>query len=386
MSDLVGKVNRGRILICSATVGSGHNSAASAVERALHREGLGKDLHRVDGLQFCPRYFRAFYAGGFALMMTRLPWLYGLGFKLTNRPHTPDRGLGERVRLWHERRALLRFRRYLRDLRPELIIHTHFLASPVVAWMMDQNRLETTQLVTMTDIEPHRYWYSERVNHYFAPHEHTTEMLKRWGIDESRITVSGIPIHGRWTEPLDVDRIYDDWNLPRDKKIVLFSGGTEFTCGPVVKMCNEILQARRDTFVVLLAGRNKKLLSRAARHPEAGNRLMPVGFTDRNHELVEVAELMVTKAGGITTAECLAKGTPMVLYCPVPGQEGGNARYLAGKDAAVIAPNYSDVAPRVAAMLDDEQHLFELRQNARDLYHPATDLIVEKVRNVLTAD
>ena len=156
------------------------------------------------------------------------------------------------------------------------------------------------------------------------------QTLRRWGVHERHITVSGIPIHPKWARPLDRRKILRDWRLPADRKIVLLAGGTEFTCGPVVRIARHIAEVCPQAYVVVLAGRSKKLLAELAASPLAPGRLVGVGFTDRVHELVEACSLMVTKPGGVTTAECLAKGTPMVLMNPVAGQEGGNAEYLAG--------------------------------------------------------
>lgn len=366
-----------KVLIVTASVGAGHNSAARAVTAALADAGK-LDVQCLDVLDFAPRWFRAYYAGGFALAMTRFPRLYGLGFRLSDYPHGPRRGAMERLRLWREWGVLRRFRRRLVALAPDLVVHTHFLALPIVTGLVRRGLLSAAQMVVVTDVKVHRFWYSAGVERWFVPAAPSADTLRRWGVDESRITVSGIPVKAKWTAPVDRGKVLADWRLTGAGDIVLLSGGTEFTCGPVLRIARGLADACPDARVVVLAGRNKKLLARLARLPAAG-RVVGVSFTDRVHELVEVCSLMVTKPGGITTAECLARGTPMVLTNPVPGQEAGNAEYFRGAGAAVIARGTDDIIDRTRRLLADTRALGEMGDAARRLYRPATETIVSAV-------
>jgi len=368
-----------RVLIVSATVGSGHNSVAQALTAQLQL--LRPQVHpqRIDALSYTPRLFRACYAGGFALGMTRLPTLYGLCFTLTDRPNTPTRGFGELLRLQTERRALGNLRQWLLENPFDLIVHTHFIAPPMVAWMQTLGLLSTPQWVVVTDIRVHRYWFSRNVSHWFVPAECSAETFTNWGVDPNTITVSGIPIHPKWSPSLDRRKILSHWNLPTEKKILLLSGGTEFTCGPIVKIARRLAATCPQAYVVILAGRNKKLLSALATLDESPERLIGVGYTDRVHELVEVSSMMITKAGGVTTAECLARGTPMVLLKPIPGQEGGNADYFSRQKAAVVTQSLRDVLEVVPRLLAQPAELKHLAQNAQRLYRPGAETVAKAI-------
>ncbi len=372
-----------RVLVVTATVGSGHNSAANAIIAQLQAETPPIELEFLDVLRFTPRLFRAYYAGGFALAMSRFPSVYGLGYWLTNRPNKSSRNLVERRRLWDERLAMRQFARYVASHCCAGMVQPHFLAPPLVGWLMRRGEVTSRQFVVVTDIEVHRFWYSENVDHWFVPTDYSAGLLRNWSIEPNRITVSGIPIHSKWSKPLDRDRIFSDWRLPSDRPIVLLSGGTEFTCGPIVKIARRVVAASQGAYVVVLAGRNKKLLSQIAVLPEAPQRLIGVGFTDRVHELVEVCSLMVTKAGGITTAECLAKATPMVLLKPVPGHESGNAAYLQREGAAVTTRNVKDVAETVARLLREPGRVAHLAENARRLHRPGAQTVAEAIRQAV---
>jgi processive 1,2-diacylglycerol beta-glucosyltransferase len=372
-----------KILIASASVGAGHNQAAKAVAEALRPALPGAAIEVVDMLTFATWCFRAYYAGGYAAMVTRFPRIYGLGYFLNDRPQGRRRGVFERMRLLNERIFLRRFARYVRRTRPDIIINTHFLGPPLIARMIRRGQYTGPQVVVVTDVFMHRYWLSENVEHWFIPAEPPAERLRKWGIEPDRITVSGMPIHPKWTEPLDRRKILADWNLPADRPIILLAGGAEFTCGPIVRIAREIVARRREAFVAVLAGRNKDLLGQIAQTPEAGRSIVGIPFTDRVHELVAACTLMATKAGGLSTAECLAKGTPMVLLKPVPGQEAGNARHFASRGAAIVARKDNQVAGIVASLLADREALARMAAAARELYRPGAQTIAQAVREML---
>jgi len=375
-----------RVLIVTSSVGSGHNAVADAVSRRLTDAAPGVVVTVVDALVFVPKAVAAIYAGVFALGMSKFPGIYGLCFRASNRPHRPSRGKSERLRLCMERKCMRRFEAYILANRPDLIVCTHFLAPPVITRLARSKALGLRQIVVITDIEAHRFWYSEHVMQWFVPTDHTAEQLSQWGIPPQRVTVSGIPVHDKWRAPLAAEKILHEWRLPADRDIVLLSGGTDFTCGPVAKIARLIAGNGTGAYVIVLAGRNKKLLAKLARLPGAGRDILPLGFTDRVHELAEVASLAVTKAGGIFTAECLAKGKPMIFLKPVPGHESGNAKYLESKGAGIIARNTSEVVRTAHKLLADKGKLDLMSKAANQLHRSGAEKVVSAVLKALGQD
>jgi processive 1,2-diacylglycerol beta-glucosyltransferase len=367
------------VLIISASVGAGHNQAAKALIEALKQAAPNVEVKWVDSMDLVPRAFRAYYSGGFGLICSKLPRLYGLLFRMTNRPQTAARGPFETVRLWVERRCLRRIRQVISETRPDLIINTHFLAAPLIGYMLAKGQTKSPQAVVITDIDVHRWWYASNVDRWFAPHPCSGLQVQRWSIPQSRVTVSGIPIHPKWVAPLDRGQVLAQWKLPADKPIILLAGGAEYTAGPVVQIAKGLLDACPKACLVVLGGRNKALLGDLGRLAATHPNLVPVAFTDKAHELVGVCSLMITKAGGLTTAECLSKGTPMVLLKPVPGQEGGNSKFFQDEGAAIITSQPAEIIAAARELLASPQRLESLSQNARRLYRPGTQTIVQYI-------
>jgi processive 1,2-diacylglycerol beta-glucosyltransferase len=291
----------------------------------------------------------------------------------------------ERRRLWLERHAVRRLVEFVRQTRPGLIVHTHFLAAPALRSALGPAGLDIPQMTVVTDVDPHRWWYCEDVARWFVAHPLGGARLETFGVPASRVEVAGMPIHPKWTDPLPAaEAIRAEWRLPPETPVVLLGGGADFTCGPVIRIARNLATACPNACVVVLGGRNKSLLARLASLREArSGRIVPMGFTDRIHELVEIASLMVVKAGGMTTAECLAKGRAMVFLNPVPGQERDNAEFFAKEGAGVITHDADAVIGTVQKMLQSPESLAAMGANARRLYRPGGKAIAEAVKSAV---
>ena len=370
-----------KILISTASVGSGHNSAANALAKQLSEVAPNIEVKIADAMDFTSKPFRMWYAGGFNLAMSTFPKAYALGYFLTSNPLGPKKIFAENRRSPIESIVLKKYGRFVREYQPDLILHTHFLAPLYIAKLCSEKLLNAKQEIVITDIIPHRWWTSRHVDKYYVSQQASKDELVRWGVDASNIDITGIPIHPKWIAPQDSrEEICKRWSLPADKKIVLLSGGVEFTCGPIVKIAQNIAKQNSDVCVVVLGGRNKVLIGKLATLPEAKTgQVVPVGYTDRLPELAEVASLMITKPGGLTTAECLSKSLPMIFIKPVYGQEGNNAKFITENAGGLIAKSAMQTVKLASEVLQDSKKLEKMSNAAGKLYKPGCQTIIEKI-------
>ncbi|HNX25894.1 MAG TPA: glycosyltransferase [Phycisphaerae bacterium] len=364
-----------KVLLITASVGSGHNQAARSISEGLAEAGC--DSMTIDVMSYVPAWFRWYYSGGYSLAVSRLPFLYGVGFRLNDMPDLPHRNISEKIRIAFESAAASRLVRAVFDYKPDIIVNTHFLAPPILARLGYDN-----QFIVVTDIQAHRWWYSEGIDRWFVQQpQSANRLIEKWNVPQGKITVSGMPVRMAFdTSRSDGDDLRRELRLPAGRPVVLLSGGTVFTCGPVPAIARGIASICPNACVVVLAGRNKKLLARLGSMAESRDgRVVPMGFTDRVSDLMDAASLMVTKSGGMICAECIAKSLPAVFMPPVPGQEAQNAKYLAECGAARVAEKFSDIGGIVAEMLADGDGLANMQKAAGGLKRPARKIIVEKI-------
>ena len=101
---------------------------------------------------------------------------------------------------------------------------------------------------------------------------------------------------------------------------------------------------------------------------------------------MDISEILITKPGGITTAEALVKRVPMIIINPIPGQEAKNTEFLLSRDVAVQAEDSNDVMFYVDEFLRNPKKLWQMRQSAENLGCPrAADEAAHAILELLAA-
>jgi processive 1,2-diacylglycerol beta-glucosyltransferase len=166
--------------------------------------------------------------------------------------------------------------------------------------------------------------------------------------------------------------------------VILVSAGG-YGIGPVEQLVNDLLALERPWQIVAIAGKAEKVQKRleeisrgAGKLPGGAPRLVPVGFTTDMDKYMASADLLVGKAGGLTTSEALSRALPMALIEPIPGQEERNADHLLEAGAAIRCNNLPAAAWKIAGLLDDPERLRRMRDAARAMGKPgAAEAIAE---------
>jgi processive 1,2-diacylglycerol beta-glucosyltransferase len=138
-----------------------------------------------------------------------------------------------------------------------------------------------------------------------------------------------------------------------------------------------LLALGRPWQIVAIAGKGdevrrrlEKIADGAGELPSGAARLRAVGFTTEMDRYMAAADLLVGKAGGLTSSEAMSRGLPMALIEPIPGQEERNADHLLEAGAAVRCNNLPAAAWKIAALLDDEPRMQRMREAARRMGRP----------------
>ncbi len=358
-----------RVLVLSASVGAGHLRAAQAVELALRQLDPEAVVKNVDVLELTNAAFRRVYAKAYLDLVNKAPHVLGYFYERMDRPPS-GRGASDRLRLIAEKLNLRPFLRFLKSEPWDVIVNTHFLPAELIASLQKQDQLKTPHLTVTTDFETHRLWVNQPCDHYFSATSEGAAYLRHWGVPAGDITVTGIPIHPVFSQPKDRAECLKRQGLVGDRPVIVqISGG--FGVGPIEEIFRGILAIDVPLEVVVVTGRNEtakqqlELIEVPERH-----RTKILGFTDQIDELMAVADLVVSKPGGLTTSEILARGAAMAVVNPIPGQESRNSDFLLENGAAVKINNLATLAHKLTPLLKDPSRLARLKENSRRIGKP----------------
>ena len=354
------------ILILHATAGAGHTRAAQAVAAALKPSGCS---HRVvDTLECTSALFRRMYVKSYIKLVQTAPELWGYFYDKSDVVTAAD-SKRARARLAFDKLNCRSFRALLDETKPEIILCTHFLPLELLSDLKGRGKLNTPVHAIITDVSPHALWIYPHIEHYHVATPSTARELARKGFPAERISVTGIPVDPIFAQRTPAPAARAKLGLPEKPTVLMLSGG--FGIGPMQQMLSSFADSRSNLSLVVVAGKNAELEKEcrtiAAKLP------VPVkvyGFVTNMHELMDAADLIVTKPGGLTTTEILAKGKPMALVAPIPGQEQRNCEYLLEEGAAVRLYDVGDSAHYLEKWLGDDARVKRMSAAARAIAQP----------------
>jgi processive 1,2-diacylglycerol beta-glucosyltransferase len=366
-----------KILLVYATAGIGHKKAAMAVKKAYEEMNLpGVEVALIDALDYTNDFFRWSYLQSYLLMVNKLPTFWGLSYYLTDIPFI-DLFVSyiRRINNWANSKKLVN---YILDTKPDVIISTHFFASEVIA-DLKQKSLVLSKLVTIvTDYRLHAWWVCEGTDAYVVASEDTRRDLEARKVDPSKIKVMGIPIEPVFSKSLDRPKIFKETALRDDLFTILVIGGG-FGVGPIEGIVKVIAGIPRELQAVVVCGHNAELERRIRSLKDQYKLNMKVlGFIDNVYEYMDISDVLITKSGGITVSESLAKDIPLIVISPILGQETGNCAFLVRNKAAVKVNKLYDLKDALEGLISDPVKLDEMKEAIKRIAKPLAAYDVAK--------
>ena len=357
-------------MVLSAGVGSGHNTAAAALESEFARR-RDVEVRRLDVLDLTSDLFRTLQDDAYFGLVEAAPWLVGWGYDMNDVPFRTQGALS----VWDQLNTTPVVRT-IRAFAPDTVVCTHFLPARIVSLLLGRGRLQATMSVVTTDYDFQGMWFTAPVNRFYVARDETRAHMVEIGLPADRITVSGIPVRGDFSEPADRDAVLARYELRPDVPILLISAGAaggEYTKAVVT----QTLAIPNAFQAVVVCGRNEQLREAiTALVASSPSRYRVIGYTTEMAALIRAATLFIGKPGGLSSSECMAAGLPMVLINPIPGQEVRNSDFLLEEGAAVRCNYGTTIGYKIATLLDAPDRVARMAANARRIGRPDAAAVI----------
>jgi processive 1,2-diacylglycerol beta-glucosyltransferase len=239
-------------------------------------------------------------------------------------------------------------------------------------------------IAVVTDYFPHRFWIHPQVDKYVVACEKAKDVLVKEGVKPDKIKILGIPISMKFTESHPRKEIARRLKFKENLPTVLIMGGG-WGLGPIEKIAKELDELKENFQTIVVCGRNRRLFRKLARKKSKFNKpLYPFGYARFINKLMDFSDIIITKGGGITISESLAKGMAIILSRPIPGQEERNVEYLLGRKAVIQADEVEEIADAVKSLINDPKKMYALKEEAKanafiDSSLRIADLILEEI-------
>jgi processive 1,2-diacylglycerol beta-glucosyltransferase len=305
--------------------------------------------------------------------MRKAPWLYGWAYELSY-----DLSLNNFINRMVSKIGLMKLQRLLKELSPKVLLSTYPTYGGMLSELKRRGLVDIISTVVITDFVAHSQWIHPRVDQYFVPSDEVRYYLIKKGILPETIQITGIPISRDFLLPVDRTEVLKEYGLRDNMPVILVMAGIFGMTRGVIEICETIEELSMDVQAVVLCGNDKKLFINLTDIFSDKGIIKPIFGQIEVYKLMDIASLLISKSGGITVSETLAKELPILIYKPLAGQEYHNAVFLSKTGAGIIAKNKGELKNILRFFLTDKGYLNQIKEAARAIKKPEASMDVAR--------
>jgi processive 1,2-diacylglycerol beta-glucosyltransferase len=362
-----------RVLVLTASYGSGHNEAARSLAAGFVARGASVTV--VDHFrELVNPLFERVSRRAYLAMLRRAPVAWGIAYALGDwLPSDSPLAFGV------TRLGVGRLARLLDVLGPDAVVSVHATPAAAMSALAAEGRRLPPHTTVVTDFVAHSQWIARGIDRYCVADDEVGHEFVARGIPPERVVVTGVPLRPEFETALDPGVARRALGLAPETPVVAVMAGSHGGVGRLPDVVRALTQLRRPVQGVVVAGRDAALAARL-RRLAVGTRVRVLGYTGEVRSLMAAADLLVTKAGGMTLAEAMAAELPMLLYGSLPGQEQRNERFASRAGVALAPRSPRELRRLLERALAEPALLDHLRDGIRRTRRPdATRRIVDAV-------
>lgn len=361
-----------KILIVSASIGTGHTQAARAIEEYWLQKEPNADIKHIDFLSSDTLSFDNILKETYIKMIDVFPMLYDLIYRLSQGERKG--GMVQTLLSWILKSRMLKL---IHKEKPDVAIFTHPFPCGAACILKRQNLIDLPLVAVLTDFASHQFWMYPQVDSYYVAIESMVAELERCGIESSKIHVSGIPVRRAFFKDA-----LTNYSLEKPIRVLIMGGGLGL--GSVENALRRLDEIHGIDEFIVVTGQNTALYDALLDMQDSlHTKTIIHGYTSNIAALMKKASLLVTKPGALTCMEAVTIGLPMVFFNAIPGQEEANALFLEEKGCARWARDIHNLEDVVTALLINPQRLQLMSQNALEWHVDGAANIVNSIIDLL---
>ena len=375
-----------KVLIFSATTGGGHMRAANALKEYIIQKEPDSEVRIEDTIEHASPFLNKAVTEGYVYMATKTPKMYGTFYKTIDKESPMNKTFEMAVNQYSKK-----FMPLIEDFCPDIIVTTHPIGTEMASAIKNRHYADVPIISILTDFAAHQTYVSEGVDAYIVS---STEMIGQMmlrGVDGNKIYPFGIPVKQEFFKKIDRKTAMESEGLNPDVPTLLLMAGS-FGVTDVLKIYHKIVKSECDFQIVAITGKNEKLYEtfvkylskltlnntlfefnlqkpanlktslKLSRHKKPFKPTKLLYYTNEVEKYMQIADLIVTKPGGLTVSESIATGLPMGIFKAIPGQEEQNADYLIRSGMAVRLEKNNQCTETINDLMSHPEKLQQMRE------------------------
>jgi len=351
-----------KVLFLSIPTGGGHHQAARALE-AYFAGRNDVECRVLDIAENVNSVLAEALSKGYILSTTIAPKIYGSLYDLLDTRENPSTEVSNANKVLSKafRKKLYA---YIDAFRPDVIVSTHLFVTITLDRIKKHHPIPAKIISIVTDFTVHPLWEQAKSDYYITASELLSyQALKKWGTLDN-VLPFGIPIDPKFAAKQPKEEAKKSLGI-KDKYTVLVMMGSMGYGTHVTDMLKQLDRADGDFQILVVCGSNKKRRSRLVKR-KWNKDVFVYGYVNNVDVLMDACDCIITKPGGLSTSEALAKGLPILMFDPIPGQEDRNKEFMLNNG---IALSLSDTFTAQEAIYQLMHYPFKAAHLSRNTEH-----------------
>jgi processive 1,2-diacylglycerol beta-glucosyltransferase len=344
-----------RVVILSTATGQGHNSASQALKVYLDSKDCQVTI--LDTLKSGEKNVSASVSNLYENLTMHMPFVFGTLYNIgklvsSSKHHSPIYYLN----------SLYAHKLYgkLKAIDPDVIVCPHIFSAQVLTYIRLKYDYNVPTVGIQTDYCHTPFWEETRLDNIVIPAKEITDQFVKKHVPAEKILPYGIPVSAKFKDKLTKEAARQALGIECNRLFVVMGGSMGF--GRLPDIANEIIKHSPDAMVAALCGHNKKMYDKLKNK----ERILAYEYIDNVDVLMDAADVLLTKPGGLSATEMAVKNVPSVLTCAIPGCEVENAKFFEKYGMAVTAQTACEAAKKAINLADDQIACDKMKRAQRE--------------------
>ena len=347
------------VLFLTVSTGRGHTSCAKAMEKSVKNAGM--NTYSLDVFGYSHKFLEKAVSEIYLFASGKTPKLYG---KYYDRE---DYGKGNFVNVVSKFNMAIKnkIERFILENNIDVVVCTHLFAGQLMT--MIKENVNTYNIGVVTDYTIHPKWETTDLDCYVIADKLLIPLAVKKGIGEEKLLPIGIPVDEKFSKK--GDKTETKKKLGFDDKPLLFVMMGSMGYGNIIQIAQELDSAQGDFNIAIVCGNNEDAYEELTQMKYA-HTVKIYGFVNNVDEFMDAAECIITKPGGLSVTESLAKKLPMIYMDPIPGQEERNIEFLVNYGVGLGVSSVHTMSVAVSMFFGDEIRRKEIQDAVKRLSKP----------------
>lgn len=352
-----------KVLFLSVTAGHGHNQTAKAAMSYLQEKQI--DCMMLDTFEYINPILSESIARGYLVSTKFTPKVYGKLYRIAEKKEKSHAKLS--INKLTDAILSRKLVNFLKEYEPDVIVCTHVFAAQIVSHLDSKKWSGAKTIGIITDYTIHPFWEDTNLDYYITANEQLHHQVTKKGIPLGKVKPIGIPIHMKFAKKVEQSEARKMLGV-EDKDTLFIMGGSMgyVNVTPLIRMIDSL---DLDFQIISVCGNNKRL-KRKIDALQTKKRIYNFGFVDNVDIIMDASNLIVSKPGGLTVSESLAKGLPMILIDPIPGQEDRNVEFLLNNGLAINTSETFPIDEAIFQLMGNDWRLAHLSETIKHIGRP----------------